>query len=287
MTEPMLQVDDLVKHYAGADRNVFDGVSFSVPKGEVLVVVGPSGSGKSTLLRAVAGLEPIQDGTIRLDGEVIERGRPGTEKSGRAKRPGALRTKIGMVFQSYDLFPNRTVLGNITMAPIMVQKRDKAEVEREAMELLGRVGLADRAHAKPHELSGGQRQRVAICRALIEHPELMLMDEVTAALDPEMVHEVLDVVLELADSGQTMLIVTHEMRFARAIADRVILIEDGSIVEESDDPDAFFTHPSTERAREFLRTFEFTRHRRAGDPDDGKRTDGRPPTPDTQERNTP
>ncbi|KFI65250.1 amino acid ABC transporter ATP-binding protein [Bifidobacterium cuniculi] len=257
----VLRVDGLVKRYAGADRNVFDGISFEVPRGKVLVIVGPSGSGKSTLLRAVAGLEPIQGGTIALDGEVIETGRPGTERQGRAKRSSALRTKIGMVFQSYDLFPNHTVLGNVTLAPILVQKRDKAEVEAEALRLLERVGLADRADAKPHELSGGQRQRVAICRALIEHPQLLLLDEITAALDPEMVHEVLDVVLELADQGQTMLIVTHEMQFARAIADRIIMIEGGTIVEESDDPDAFFTHPHTERAREFLRTFEFTRHR--------------------------
>lgn len=262
MSEPMLTVDNLLKHYAGAERNVFDGISFDVPKGKVLVIIGPSGSGKSTLLRCVAGLEPIQGGTIALNGQVIDRGEPGNEKSGRAKRSSQLRTKIGMVFQSYDLFPNRTVLGNITMAPVMVQKRPKPDVEREAMELLKRVGLADRAQAKPHELSGGQRQRVAICRALIEHPELMLMDEVTAALDPEMVHEVLDVVLELADAGQTMLIVTHEMQFARAIADKVIMIDSGGIVETSDDPDAFFTHPTTQRAQEFLRTFEFSRHRR-------------------------
>lgn len=262
MSEPMLTVDNLLKHYAGAERNVFDGISFDVPKGKVLVIIGPSGSGKSTLLRCVAGLEPIQGGTIALNGQVIDRGEPGNEKSGRAKRSSQLRTKIGMVFQSYDLFPNRTVLGNITMAPIMVQKRPKPDVEREAMELLKRVGLADRAQAKPHELSGGQRQRVAICRALIEHPELMLMDEVTAALDPEMVHEVLDVVLELADAGQTMLIVTHEMQFARAIADKIIMIDSGGIVETSDDPDAFFTHPTTQRAQEFLRTFEFSRHRR-------------------------
>ena len=181
---PALQVTDLLKHYADADRNVFDGISFSVPKGKVLVIVGPSGSGKSTLLRAIAGLEPIQGGTIALDGQVIETGKPGNEKSGRAKRPESLRTKFGMVFQSYELFPNKDVLGNITMAPMLVQKRKKAEVEREAMELLDRVHLADRAQAKPHELSGGQRQRVAICRALILHPEILLLDEITAALDP-------------------------------------------------------------------------------------------------------
>lgn len=263
MSEPMLTVDNLLKHYAGAERNVFDGISFDVPKGKVLVIIGPSGSGKSTLLRCVAGLEPIQGGTIALNGQVIDRGEPGNEKSGRAKRSSQLRTKIGMVFQSYDLFPNRTVLGNITMAPVMVQKRPKPDVEREAMELLKRVGLADRAQAKPHELSGGQRQRVAICRALIEHPELMLMDEVTAALDPEMVHEVLEVVVELADAGQTMLIVTHEMQFARAIADRVILLADGQIADRSTNAEQFFTDPQTERAKEFLHSFDFERHRSA------------------------
>lgn len=262
MSEPMLTVDNLLKHYAGAERNVFDGISFDVPKGKVLVIIGPSGSGKSTLLRCVAGLEPIQGGTIALNGQVIDRGEPGNEKSGRAKRSSQLRTKIGMVFQSYDLFPNKTVLGNITLAPTLVQKRDKAEVEKEAIALLERVGLADRKDAWPHELSGGQRQRVAICRALILHPEVLLFDEVTAALDPEMVREVLDVMLELADSGQTMLIVTHEMQFARAIADQVIMLEDGGIVEQSDDAEAFFTNPKTERAKRFLHTFEFDRHRK-------------------------
>lgn len=170
-----------------------------------------------------------------------------------------------MVFQSYDLFPNKTVLGNITLAPTLVQKRDKAEVEQEAIKLLERVGLADRKDSWPHELSGGQRQRVAICRALILHPEVLLFDEVTAALDPEMVREVLDVMLELADSGQTMLIVTHEMQFARAIADQVILLEDGGIVEQSDNAEQFFTNPTTERAKQFLRTFEFDRHRKSAD----------------------
>ncbi|MDE5641208.1 MAG: amino acid ABC transporter ATP-binding protein [Bifidobacterium castoris] len=256
-----LKVTDLRKHYADAERNVFDGISFEVPKGKVLVIVGPSGSGKSTLLRTIAGLEPIQGGTIALDGDVIETGRPGNEKSGRVKRSEELRTKFGMVFQSYDLFPNKDVLGNITMAPLLVQKRKKDEVEREALELLERVHLADRAHAKPHELSGGQRQRVAICRALILHPEILLLDEITAALDPEMVHEVLEVVVELADAGQTMLIVTHEMSFARAIADRVILLADGRIEERSTDAEEFFTQPKTERAREFLHSFDFVRHR--------------------------
>ena len=254
-----LTVTGLSKQYANADHPVLNDISFGVPKGKVLVIVGPSGSGKSTLLRTIAGLEPIQGGTIALDGQVIETGKPGTEKSGRADRSSELRTRIGMVFQSYDLFPNKTVLGNLTLAPTLVLKRDKAEVEAEAVRLLERVGLADRKDAWPHELSGGQRQRVAICRALILHPEVLLFDEVTAALDPEMVREVLDVILDLAKQGQTMLIVTHEMQFARAIADHVLLLEDGAIVEQSDDPEGFFTRPQSERAQQFLRTFEFER----------------------------
>ena len=241
MTEPEttckgFEVNHLVKQYANADKPVLDDISFKVEHGSVLVVLGPSGSGKSTLLRTIAGLEPIQGGTISINDQVID---------------------AGMVFQSYDLFPNKTVLGNITMAPVLVQKRDKSEVEAEAIRLLGRVGLADRKDSWPHELSGGQRQRVAICRALILHPEVLLLDEITAALDPEMVREVLDVVLELAKSGQTMLIVTHEMQFARAIADHIILLDGGHIVEESYDAQAFFEHPQTERAQQFLHTFEF------------------------------
>ena len=244
-----LGIAHLVKQYANADRPVLNDISFDVPHGKVFVIVGPSGSGKSTLLRTIAGLEPIQGGTISLNGEVIETGKPGTESAGRSKRSSELRTRVGMVFQSYDLFPNKTVLGNITLAPTLVQKRDKGEVEQEAIRLLERVGLADRKDSWPHELSGGQRQRVAICRAL----------------DPEMVREVLDVMLELAVSGQTMLIVTHEMQFARAIADQVILLEDGGIVERSDDAERFFTNPTTERAKQFLHTFEFDRHRKSAD----------------------
>lgn len=264
-TQTSLEVRHLVKRYANADKPVLNDISFSVPHGKVFVIVGPSGSGKSTLLRTIAGLEPIQGGTIALNGEVIETGRPGTESDGRSKRSSELRTRVGMVFQSYDLFPNKTVLGNITLAPTLVQKRNKAEAEQEAIALLERVGLADRKDSWPHELSGGQRQRVAICRALILHPEVLLFDEVTAALDPEMVREVLDVMLELADSGQTMLIVTHEMQFARAIADQVILLEGGDIVEQSDDAETFFTNPRTERAKRFLRTFEFDRHRKSAE----------------------
>ena len=256
-SQTSLEIRHLVKRYANADKPVLDDISFDVPHGKVFVIVGPSGSGKSTLLRTIAGLEPIQGGTIALNGEIIETGKPGTESAGRSKRGSELRTRVGMVFQSYDLFPNKTVLGNITMAPVLVQKRDKSEVEAEAIRLLGRVGLADRKDSWPHELSGGQRQRVAICRALILHPDVLLIDEITASLDPEMVREVLDVVLELAKSGQTMLIVTHEMQFARAIADHIILLDGGRIVEESYDAQAFFEHPQTERAQQFLHTFEF------------------------------
>ena len=164
---------------------------------------------------------------------------------------------IGMVFQSYDLFPHKTVLENILLAPVKVQKRKRAEVEAEAMELLERVGLADRKNDYPRQLSGGQKQRIAIVRALIMHPEVLLLDEITAALDPEMVHEVLQVVLDLAKSGSTMLIVTHEMAFAKAIADRVLFFEHGEIVEESHAPKAFFERPQTERARQFLKSFEY------------------------------
>jgi polar amino acid transport system ATP-binding protein len=168
-----------------------------------------------------------------------------------------MRQKIGMVFQSYDLFPHKTILENILLAPVKVQKRTRAEAEAEALKLLEKVGLADRKDDYPRQLSGGQKQRIAIVRALIMHPEVLLLDEITAALDPEMVHEVLQVVLDLAKNGSTMLIVTHEMTFAKAIADRVLFLEHGEIVEESLDPKAFFEMPETERARQFLKSFEY------------------------------
>lgn len=266
----VLEVEHLVKQYPGADVPVLNDISFRIPKGKVFVVLGPSGSGKSTLLRTIAGLEPIQGGRILLDGRTVESG--DASKGVRAPRGNRvsgtrstdLRTRIGMVFQSYDLFPNKTVLDNVTMAPVLVQKRSRDEARKEALELLDRVGLADRKDAWPNELSGGQRQRVAICRALILHPEIMLFDEVTAALDPEMVREVLQVILELADQGLTMMIVTHEMAFARGIADHIVLLDRGSLVEESDDPERFFTDPATERARQFLSTFTYERRRGDG-----------------------
>lgn len=245
MADALLTIDNIVKRFG--DTTILDGISFSVKKSEVIVIVGPSGCGKSTLLRCINALEPIQEGSITLDGDVIERN---------SKTLPLLRQRIGMVFQSYDLFPHLTVLDNILLAPCKVQKRDKEEVKQEAMSLLERVGLKEKAKSYPRELSGGQKQRVAIVRALCLHPEILLFDEVTAALDPEMVREVLDVMLDLAKQGRTMLIVTHEMQFARAIADRIIFLDNGKIVEEAT-PDEFFDNPKTERAKQFLNTFEF------------------------------
>lgn len=245
MADALLTIDNVVKRFG--DTTILDGISFSVKKSEVIVIVGPSGCGKSTLLRCINALEPIQEGSITLDGDVIERN---------SKTLPLLRQRIGMVFQSYDLFPHLTVLDSILLAPCKVQKRDKEEVKQEAMSLLERVGLKEKAKSYPRELSGGQKQRVAIVRALCMHPEILLFDEVTAALDPEMVREVLDVMLDLAKQGRTMLIVTHEMQFARAIADRIIFLDNGKIVEEAT-PDEFFDNPKTERAKQFLNTFEF------------------------------
>ena len=245
MADALLTIDNVVKRFG--DTTILDGISFSVKKSEVIVIVGPSGCGKSTLLRCINALEPIQEGSITLDGDVIERN---------SKTLPLLRQRIGMVFQSYDLFPHLTVLDNVLLAPCKVQKRDKEEVKQEAMSLLERVGLKEKAKSYPRELSGGQKQRVAIVRALCMHPEILLFDEVTAALDPEMVREVLDVMLDLAKQGRTMLIVTHEMQFARAIADRIIFLDNGKIVEEAT-PDEFFDNPKTERAKQFLNTFEF------------------------------
>lgn len=241
----LLEVKNIVKNYG--EGNVLDGVSLELRKGEVKVVIGPSGCGKSTLLRCINGLEKIQAGQILLDGNVITEGKTDWSK---------VRQKIGMVFQSYDLFPHMSVLDNITLGPIKVQGREKKEVVLEAEKLLGRVGLLDKKDAYPRQLSGGQKQRAAIVRALILKPEILLFDEVTAALDPEMVREVLDVILELADDGYTMLIVTHEMQFARAVADQVIFLDGGRIVE-SDAPEQFFTQPKAERARRFLNTFVY------------------------------
>lgn len=245
MAEELLKIEHLTKKFE--DNMILDDVSLTVHRGEVIVVVGPSGCGKSTMLRCINALEPTQGGTIEIEGQQISQS---------SKNLTQLRQKIGMVFQSYELFPHLTVLNNILLAPAKVQKRDKEEVKKEALELLERVGLKDKADSFPRQLSGGQKQRVAIVRALCMHPEILLFDEVTAALDPEMVREVLDVMLQLAEQGKTMIIVTHEMQFARAIADRVIFLEGGKIVEDSD-PETFFDHPKTERAKQFLNVFTF------------------------------
>lgn len=245
MAEPLLTIEHLTKRF---EKNlILDDVSLTVRQGEVIVVVGASGCGKSTLLRCINALEPIQGGTIKLREDVIEP---------KSKKLAAIRQKIGMVFQSYELFPHLTVLDNIILAPVKVQKRNKEEVVNEALELLKRVGLEEKAGSYPRQLSGGQKQRVAIVRALCMHPEILLFDEVTAALDPEMVREVLDVMLALAEQGRTMIIVTHEMQFARAVADRIIFIDEGKIIENSD-PETFFSAPKTERAKQFLNIFEF------------------------------
>lgn len=245
MTEPLLTIDHLTKQFN--DNLILDDISLEVNQGEVIVVVGSSGCGKSTLLRCINALEPIQNGTIKLQDDVIEP---------KSKKLTLLRQKIGMVFQSYELFPHLSVLDNIMLAPAKVQKRNKEEITEEALELLKRVGLAEKANSFPRQLSGGQKQRVAIVRALCMHPEILLFDEVTAALDPEMVREVLDVMLSLAAQGRTMIIVTHEMQFARAVADRIIFIDGGKIIEDTE-PDTFFKAPKTERAKQFLNIFEF------------------------------
>ena len=244
--EVQLSIRGLRKSYG--DAEILKGVNLDVRQGEVVVILGPSGSGKSTFLRCINGLEEIQGGEVRLDGETIS----GLKNS---VLP-AVRQKLGMVFQSYDLFPHMNILDNITLAPTKVQKRSRKEAEAEARELLSRVNLADKEKAYPRMLSGGQKQRVAIVRALAMHPELMLFDEVTAALDPEMVREVLDVIMELSEQGLTMLIVTHEMSFARAVADRIVFMDGGHIVETGT-PEEFFTAPKTERARTFLNNFQF------------------------------
>ena len=242
----LLSVRHLKKAFG--EHAIFEDFNLDVHKGEVVVIIGPSGCGKSTLLRCLNGLEPIQAGEILLDGESVLRDSPSITR---------MRQKIGMVFQSYELFPHKTILENILLAPRKVQKRSRAEVEKEALELLQKVGLADRKDDYPRQLSGGQKQRVAIVRALCMHPEILLLDEITAALDPEMVREVLEVVLSLARAGSTMVIVTHEMNFARAIANRILFIENGAVVEQSDDPKAFFASPKTDRAKAFLKSFDY------------------------------
>ena len=246
MEEALLEIRHLRKAYG--DHVVLKDFNLQVRKGEVVVIIGPSGCGKSTLLRCVNGLEDIQGGQVLLGGQPVSRA---------AKNIAQMRQRIGMVFQSYELFPHKTVLENILLAPRKVLRRSRAEAEGEALALLERVGLRDRKDDYPRQLSGGQKQRIAIVRALCMHPEILLLDEITAALDPEMVREVLEVVLDLARRGSTMLIVTHEMSFARAIANRILFLEDGAIGEESSDPKAFFDCPATPRARAFLKSFDY------------------------------
>lgn len=243
--DEILHIKNLSKRYG--DTKVLKNINISVKKGEVVVIIGPSGCGKSTLLRCLNGLEEIQEGEVLLDDQVVNPNKKNLSKN---------REKIGMVFQSYDLFPHLTILQNVTLAPIKVKKRNRREVEKEALELLERVGLCSKKDDYQGQLSGGQKQRVAIVRALIMHPEVLLLDEITAALDPEMVREVLDVVLDLAKEGRTMVIVTHEMQFAKAVADRVIFLEGGKIVEEGE-PKKLFEKPETDRLQRFLQTFTY------------------------------
>ena len=243
----LLELKNIKKSF---DQNVIlKDLSLTVEKGEVIVILGPSGCGKSTLLRCINGLETIQGGEILLDGEVI---------SNRKKDMHLIRQKIGMVFQSYDLFPHLTVMKNLLLGPKHAHEMNfnMDEVLKEAEAWLDRVGLADKKNAYPRQLSGGQKQRVAIVRMLCMHPEVMLFDEVTAALDPEMVREVLDVMMDLANDKKTMLIVTHQMQFARAVADKIVFMDAGEIVEIST-PEEFWTNPKTERAKKFLSNFEF------------------------------
>lgn len=246
MTEPQVELHGVGKIYPGGVRALQD-VNLAVAPSEVVVIVGPSGCGKSTLLRCVNGLEEIQEGEIRLDGDVITTPRIKWEQ---------IRQRVGMVFQNYELFPHLSVMDNLLLGPKVVQKSDKADARARAEKLLERVGLATRADSFPRQLSGGQKQRIAIVRALMMQPDVLLLDEITASLDPEMVREVLDVVLELASEGMTMLLVTHEMSFARAIADRIVFMDGGRIIEVAP-PEQFFTAPASERARRFLNTFVF------------------------------
>ena len=237
---PIIELKNINKHFG--DLHVLKDISLKVNKGEVVVIIGPSGSGKSTLCRTINRLETIDSGEILLEGVPIpEEGRQLAE----------LRSKIGMVFQAFNLFSHMTIIDNMTLAPVDVLKKPRSEAREEAMQLLERVGVADQAKKVPAQLSGGQQQRAAIARALAMHPKVMLFDEPTSALDPEMIGEVLNVMTELASDGMTMLIVTHEMNFARRVADRVIFMDSGSIVEEAD-PETFFSNPQTERAKNFL-----------------------------------
>lgn len=242
---PLLELNAVSKQF-GQNR-VLDEVSLTVNPGEVIVILGPSGCGKSTLLRTLNGLEPIQGGEIRFDGQRLD-GATDWQR---------VRQRIGMVFQSYHLFPNLTVLENVLLGPLQVQKRERQEALLQAEQLLTRIGLWERRHDYPRQLSGGQQQRIAIVRALCMNPQVMLFDEVTAALDPEMVQEVLEVIRDLAGSGMTLLIVTHELAFAQAVADRIVFMDGGHILEQAA-PHQFFENPRSQRARQFLAKFSYT-----------------------------
>lgn len=237
---PIIELRHVDKHFG--DLHVLKDVSLSVGKGEVVVVIGPSGSGKSTLCRAINRLETIDSGEILIEGKPLPQ---------EGRELAAMRAELGMVFQSFNLFAHMSILQNVTLGPVEVLGLSKAEAEQRAMELLDRVGVASQANKVPAQLSGGQQQRVAIARSLAMHPKAMLFDEPTSALDPEMINEVLDVMVDLARQGMTMIVVTHEMNFARRVADRVVFMADGAIVEEGA-PDAFFDHPQSQRARDFL-----------------------------------
>ena len=237
---PVIEMRHVDKHFG--DLHVLKDINLSVDKGEVVVLIGPSGSGKSTLCRTINRLETIDSGEILIEGEALPQ---------EGKELAQMRAEIGMVFQSFNLFAHKTILQNVTLGPIEVLRKPKDQAEREAMELLERVGVAEQAHKVPAQLSGGQQQRVAIARSLAMHPKAMLFDEPTSALDPEMINEVLEVMVELAREGMTMVVVTHEMNFARRVSNRVVFMADGQIVEEGS-PDQFFDHPQSARAKDFL-----------------------------------
>ena len=239
-TGPLVVLDHVNKWFG--DLHVLQDINMAIDRGEVVVVIGPSGSGKSTLCRAINRLETIQDGTISLDGKPLPE---------EGKELAQLRAEVGMVFQSFNLFAHKTILENVTLGPIKVRKRSKDEADEQAKKLLDRVGVGQQANKYPAQLSGGQQQRVAIARALAMEPKVMLFDEPTSALDPEMIKEVLDVMIDLAEGGMTMIVVSHEMGFARTAANRVVFMSEGRIVEENT-PEEFFTNPESDRAKDFL-----------------------------------
>ena len=250
--DSLIQVTDLKKHYKGGTIKALDGVTVDINKGDVMAVIGPSGSGKSTFLRSLNLLEEPTGGSIIFNGIDITKRKYKNEEGKTVKlNIDELRQKMGMVFQQFNLYPHMTILDNMTLAPIKVKGVSKAEAEAKALELLDRVGLRDRADAYPIQLSGGQKQRVAIVRALAMEPEVMLFDEPTSALDPEMVGEVLDVMRELAEEGMTMVVVTHEMGFAREVGNRVLFMADGKLLEQGN-PKELFDHPQNPRLQDFL-----------------------------------